>query len=205
MTRIARVGIGGPVGSGKTTLIEELVPRLVSRGLELIVITNDIVTREDEMHVRKTLDGVLDSGRIAGVETGTCPHTAVREDPSLNLAVIEDMEARYPDTDLVLLESGGDNLTLTFAPTVVDRSLFVLDVSGGDKVPRKKGPGVVQADLLVINKIDLAPYVGADLARMQREAYEVRQGRPVILTNCRTGEGLEDVISYLVEECLWVR
>jgi len=193
------------VGSGKTTLIEELVPRLVSRGLELIVITNDIVTREDEMHVRKTLDGVLDSGRIAGVETGTCPHTAVREDPSLNLAVIEDMEARYPDTDLVLLESGGDNLTLTFAPTVVDRSLFVLDVSGGDKVPRKKGPGVVQADLLVINKIDLAPYVGADLARMQREAYEVRQGRPVILTNCRTGEGLEDVISYLVEECLWVR
>ncbi|AEW04513.1 Urease accessory protein ureG [Sulfobacillus acidophilus DSM 10332] len=205
MTRIARVGIGGPVGSGKTTLIEELVPRLVARGLQLIVITNDIVTREDEMHVRKTLDGILDSGRIAGVETGTCPHTAVREDPSLNLAVIEEMEARYPDTDLVLLESGGDNLTLTFAPTVVDRSVFVLDVSGGDKVPRKKGPGVVQADLLVINKIDLAPYVGADLGRMQREAYEVRQGRPVILTNCRTGEGLEDVIAYLAEECLWVR
>lgn len=203
MQRIARVGVGGPVGSGKTALIEALVPRLVERGLHLLVITNDLVTREDEHHVRSTLHGVLAPDRIAGVETGTCPHTAVREDPSLNLAVIEEMEARFPDTDLLLLESGGDNLTLTFSPALVDRALFVLDVAGGDKVPRKKGPGVVQADLLIINKVDLAPYVGADLTRMVDEAFMVRDGRPVLVTNCRNGEGIDEVVSYLAGEFLW--
>ncbi|MCL8209433.1 MAG: urease accessory protein UreG [Actinomycetia bacterium] len=202
MHRVARVGVGGPVGSGKTALIEALVPRLVAEGLQVLVVTNDIVTREDEMHVRRTLSGVLDPDRIRGVETGTCPHTAVREDPSVNLDVIEELEAAYPDADLLFLESGGDNLTLTFSPVLVDRTLFVIDVAGGDKIPRKRGPGVVAADLLVINKTDLAPYVGADLGLMARESAEVRGGRPTVFTNCRTGEGLQAVLDYLHAELL---
>lgn len=202
MHRVARVGVGGPVGSGKTALIEALVPRLVAEGLKVLVVTNDIVTREDEMHVRRTLRGVLAPDRIRGVETGTCPHTAVREDPSVNLEVIEALESEFPDADLLLLESGGDNLTLTFSPVLVDRTLFVIDVAGGDKIPRKRGPGVVAADLLVINKTDLAPYVGADLDLMARESAEVRGGRPTVFTNCRTGEGLDAVLDYLHAELL---
>ena len=202
VARIARVGIGGPVGSGKTALIEALVPKLVADGLNVLVVTNDIVTREDEQHVRRTLAGVLAPEKIVGVETGTCPHTAVREDPTLNLLAMEELERKFPETDLLFLESGGDNLTLSFSPVLVDRAIFVLDVAGGEKVPRKRGPGVVQADLLVINKVDLAPLVGADLSVMARDSEEVRSGRPYLFTNCRTGTGLTEVIDYLKRELL---
>jgi urease accessory protein len=197
MTAALRVGVGGPVGSGKTALVECLVPRLIERGWSVLVVTNDIVTREDEVHVKRALRGVLDEARILGVETGACPHTAVREDPSMNLAALAELEARFPDADLVLLESGGDNLTLTFSPELVDRYLYVIDVAGGDKIPRKRGLGLIQADLLVINKIDLAPLVGADLAVMERDSRLVRQGRPFLFTNCRSGHGVDAVVAQL--------
>lgn len=200
--RIARLGIGGPVGAGKTALIESLVPRLVANGYQVLVVTNDIVTREDEQHVRRSLAGILQPERIVGVETGTCPHTAVREDPSLNLRVLEELEYTFPDTDLVLVESGGDNLTLTFSPVLVDRTIFVIDVAGGDKIPRKKGPGLIQADLLVINKQDLAPLVGADLTVMARDSEAVRKNRPFVFTNCRTGEGIDHVLSFIESDVL---
>ena len=191
--RIPRVGIGGPVGSGKTALIEALVPLLIDSGYPPLVITNDIVTREDAEHVRRTLAGVLDPQRVIGVETGACPHTAVRDDPTLNMAAADELEASYDDARLLLLESGGDNLTLTFSRALVDFFIFVIDVAGGDKVPRKRGPGLIKADLLVINKIDLAPYVGASLEVMERDARLVRNDRPFLFTNCRTGSGLTDV------------
>jgi urease accessory protein len=161
------------------------------------VVTNDIYTREDEQHVRRTLSGVLEGSRIVGVETGACPHTAVREDPSLNLAALADLQARHPDAELAFVESGGDNLTLTFSPELVDLYIYVVDVAGGDKIPRKRGPGLVLADLLVINKMDLAPHVGADLAVMARDSRLVREDRPFLFTNCRTGEGVDSVADYL--------
>ncbi len=194
-----RVGVGGPVGCGKTTLVERLVPRLVELGHSVAVLTNDILTREDERHVKAALAGVLEEGRIMGVETGACPHTAVREDPSMNLAALAELEGRYPDLEIVFVESGGDNLTLTFSPELVDHYLYVIDVAGGDKIPRKRGPGLVLADLLVINKVDLAPYVGADLVVMERDALAVRQGRPFLFTNCRTGEGVGAVVDYVLD------
>jgi urease accessory protein len=197
MSTLLRVGVGGPVGSGKTALIEQLVPLLVARGRSLTVVTNDIYTREDEQHVRRTLSGVLEGSRIVGVETGACPHTAVREDPSLNLAALADLQARHPDAELAFVESGGDNLTLTFSPELVDLYIYVVDVAGGDKIPRKRGPGLVLADLLVINKMDLAPHVGADLAVMARDSRLVREDRPFLFTNCRTGEGVDSVADYL--------
>jgi urease accessory protein len=192
-----RVGIGGPVGSGKTALIERLVPLLVTAGRSVSVVTNDILTREDEWHVRAALADVLEPGRIVGVETGTCPHTAVREDPSMNLAVLDELEAAYPSTDFVFLESGGDNLTLTFSPELVDHSVYVIDVAGGDKIPRKRGQGLVQAVLLVIIKTDLAPFVGADLAIMERDARLVRDNGPFLFTDCRAGQGMAAVIEHL--------
>jgi urease accessory protein len=197
MSRPFRIGIGGPVGSGKTTLIERIVPVLLAAGRSVVVVTNDIVTREDELHVRGALDGILDGERIVGVETGACPHQAVREDPSMNLAVLGELEQRYPDTDYVLLESGGDNLTLTFSPELVDDSLYVIDVAGGDKIPRKRGPGLILCGLLVINKTDLAPHVGADLARMDTDSAQIRNGKPYLFTDARGGLGIDAVIAYV--------
>lgn len=198
MTRARmRIGIGGPVGSGKTALIEALVPRLVAGCAGILVITNDIVTTEDAQHVRRTLADVLDGERVVGVETGTCPHSAVREDPSVNLLAAEELETRFPGADWLFVESGGDNLTLRFSPALVDASIFVIDVAGGEKIPRKRGPGLIHADLLVINKTDLAGLVGARLEVMAREADEVRGGRPVLFTNCRTGEGVDAVVAWM--------
>jgi urease accessory protein len=194
---VARIGIGGPVGSGKTALIEALVPRLLAAGHQPLVVTNDIFTREDAEHVRSTLDGVLDAERVVGVETGSCPHTAVRDDPSMNLDAIEELTDRFPDADVVLVESGGDNLTLTFSSALADYFIFVIDVAEGDKIPRKRGPGVTNSDLLVINKIDLAPYVRASLDVMERDARAVRGERPFVLTNCVTGEGLAEVTNRI--------
>src|SRR2546423_8880072 len=161
--KITRIGIGGPVGSGKTAIVEAITPKLLELGLKVLIVTNDVVTTEDAKHVQRTLKDILIAERIRGVETGACPHTAVREDPSMNLAAVEDMEARFPDTDVVLIESGGDNLTLTFSPALVDFFIYVIDVAAGDKILRQNGPGITQSDILVINKIDLATYVGASL------------------------------------------
>src|SRR6266542_4385426 len=176
--RIPRVGVGGPVGSGKTALIEALVPMLLAEGYAPLVITNDIVTREDAEHVKRTL-------------------AAVRDDPTMNLAAVAELEQRYPDADILLLESGGDNLTLSFSRALVDYFIFVIDVAGGDKIPRKRGPGLIQADLLVINKTDLAPYVGASLEVMEHDSRLVRGERPFLFTNCRSGEGLGAVLDTI--------
>ena len=194
-----RVGVGGPVGSGKTALIEALVPMAIERGYSPIVITNDIFTNLDAEHVRDTLEGVLDPERVVGVETGSCPHTAVRDDPTMNMAAMEELTARFPDADLLFLESGGDNLTLTFSPALVDTFIFVLDVAQGEKMPRKKGPGISRSDLLVINKIDLAPYVRADLDVMRRGAEEARNDAPYVLTNCYAGDGVDEVLAFIEE------
>lgn len=203
MKSASRIGVGGPVGSGKTAIIEAMVPRLVADGQRVLVVTNDVVTTEDAAHVRRVLTGVLQAERIIGVETGACPHTAVREDPSMNLAAVEDMESRFPGSDVVLIESGGDNLTLTFSPALVDFFIYVIDVAAGDKIPRKNGPGIARSDLLVINKVDLAPYVDADLTVMDRDAAMQRDGKPVVFTNCRTGEGVDDVLSIIRREVLF--
>ncbi|NEC21578.1 urease accessory protein UreG [Streptomyces parvus] len=194
---VLRVGIGGPVGSGKTALIEALVPVLIERGHRPAVITNDIYTQEDAQHVRRTLAGVLEPERVVGVETGACPHTAVRDDPTMNLAAGAEMLERFPDTDTLLYESGGDNLTLTFSPALVDLFLFVLDTAEGEKMPRKRGPGITDSDLLVINKIDIAKYVRTDIGIMESDAHRVRDNRPVVLTDCLTGVGIDDIALYL--------
>jgi urease accessory protein len=194
-----KIGVGGPVGSGKTALVERLVPLLLAAGLNPSIVANDIFTREDERILRRALDGVLPADRILGVETGGCPHTAVREDPTMNLAAIEGLLDLYPDTDVVLIESGGDNLTLTFSPLLADRSIYVLDVAGGEKTPRKQGPGLINADLLVINKTDLAPHVGADLTVMERDANALRTG-PLVFTDCRHGDGLQEVADWVVDQ-----
>ena len=192
-----RIGVGGPVGSGKTALIEALTPRLMERGYKVLIITNDIVTTEDAKHVRKTLKGILMEDRIIGVETGACPHTAVREDPSMNIAAVEEMEAKFPDADIVFIESGGDNLTLTFSPALVDFFFFLIDVAAGDKIPRKDGPGISQSDILVINKTDLAPYVGASLEVMRHDSELMRPGKPFVFTNSMKGEGIDELIDLI--------
>ena len=199
MKRIPRIGVGGPVGSGKTSLIEALVPMMMERGRSPLVITNDIFTREDADHVRRTLQDVIDVDRIRGVSTGACPHTAVREDPSHNLLAVEELSELYPDGDLFLIESGGDNLTLTFSPALADFQIYVIDVAAGDKIPRKRGQGITQTDLLVVNKTDLAPHVGADLDIMRRDLDLVRGSKPYLFTNCRKGKGLDQVLDRILE------
>jgi urease accessory protein len=197
----ARVGIGGPVGSGKTRLLEQLIPRFKALGTDLAVITNDLVTAEDAERIRRS--GLIDPARVRAVETGACPHTAIREDPTMNLQSADELDRCYAGLELILIESGGDNLASSFSLDLVDHWLFVIDVAGGDDIPRKRGLGVLACDLLVINKTDLAPYVGVDLARMRREAEEVRQGRPIILTNCATGQGVDAVVEHLMREVLF--
>jgi urease accessory protein len=189
-----RVGIGGPVGSGKTALMEQLCKRL--RGeLSIAAITNDIYTKEDARILVEA--GALPPERIIGVETGGCPHTAIREDASINLAAVAEMRKRFADLDLILIESGGDNLAATFSPELADLTIYVIDVSGGEKIPRKGGPGVTRSDLLVINKIDLARYVGASLEVMTDDALMMRRGRPFVLANMKTGDGLDAIIAFL--------
>jgi urease accessory protein len=187
----ARIGIGGPVGSGKTALIERLIPVLGARGVDLAVVTNDLVTREDAERLRRS--GLIDPARVSAVEAGACPHTVIREDPTLNMAAGDDLERKFPGVALIIFESGGDNLASTFSLDLVDWWIFVIDVAGGDDIPRKRGPGVLRCDLLVVNKIDLAPYVGVDLGAMLNEAHTVRAGKPVVVTNARTGEGIDAV------------
>lgn len=188
------IGVGGPVGSGKTALVEALCRQLRDR-LSLAVVTNDIFTKEDAEFL--TRRGVLPSERIIGVETGGCPHTAIREDASHNQEAIDELVRRIPDVDLIFVESGGDNLAATFSPELVDRVIYVIDVSAGDKIPRKGGPGITRSDLLIINKIDLAPHVGADLSVMERDSRRMRGDRPFVFTNLLTGQGLPQVVEWV--------
>jgi len=197
----ARVGIGGPVGSGKTALIERLIPALEARGINVAVVTNDLVTKEDAERLKKS--GLIDPDMVRAVETGACPHTAIREDPTLNIQAADELERLFPNIGLIIIESGGDNLASTFSLDLVDYWLFVIDTAGGDDIPRKKGPGIVRSDLLVINKIDLAPLVGSDLEQMRREASEVRGIKPVVFSNCATGEGIDEIVAHLSESVLF--
>lgn len=200
-----RIGVGGPVGSGKTALLEAIIPHFIEHGFDPVVITNDIVTQEDARHVRTNLEGILDADRIVGVETGACPHTAIREDPTMNLGALEELETKFPDAHIAFIESGGDNLTLTFSPALVDYFVYVIDVAAGDKIPRKNGPGITHSDLLVINKTDLAPHVNADLDLMDRQAREMRpNNRPTLFTNCKNGEGVVEVVRTLMRDALFV-
>lgn len=197
----ARVGIGGPVGSGKTALLERVIPQLQAQSVDLAVITNDLVTKEDAERLKRSR--LIDPARVVAVEAGACPHTVIREDPTLNIEAAEGLDRRFPGLDLILIESGGDNLASTFSLDLVDWWIFVIDVAGGDDIPRKRGPGVIQSDLLVINKVDLAPHVGVDLDRMVAEARAVRDGRPVVLTNCRTGDGVGEVVRAIAYHVLF--
>jgi urease accessory protein len=204
--RIPRVGIGGPVGSGKTMLIEQVVPLLSARGYKVGIISNDVVSREDADRMRKNLAtqrGLLEEDLVIGLATGGCPHTAVREDPSMNIAVVEEMEEKHRDLDLIIIESGGDNITTTFSPALADYFIYIIDVSGGDKYPRKRGLGIENCDLLVINKIDLAQYVGAELNVMERDAKVVRKDKPYVFVNCKTGKGVEEVANHLIKDVLF--
>ncbi len=203
MSNTCRIGIGGPVGSGKTAIIEAITPRLIEMGYKVLIITNDVVTTEDAKHVRKILKGILSEERIIGVETGACPHTAVREDPSMNLSAVEEMESRFPDADILLIESGGDNLTLTFSPALVDFFIYVIDVAAGDKIPRKDGPGISHSDILVINKTDLAPYVKASLDVMREDSIAMRGKKPFVMTNCFTGEGIGELTDLICHMALF--
>ncbi len=198
---VARIGIGGPVGSGKTALVERLIPLFKARGIEVGVVANDIVTQEDAERLRRS--GLIDPQRVLAVETGACPHTAIREDPSMNMQAVEKLAETFPELQAVLVESGGDNLASTFSLELVDYWLFVIDTAAGDDIPRKRGLGITRCDLLVINKTDLAGAVGADLDLMVREANAVRGGRPVMLTNCRTGEGVEGIVGRLIEDVIF--
>jgi urease accessory protein len=192
-----RVGVGGPVGSGKTTLMDQLCKQLRGRH-EIAAITNDIYTKWDAEYLVRS--GALSPDRIAGVETGGCPHTAIREDASMNLAAVAEMNTKFPDLDLVLIESGGDNLAATFSPELADLTIYVIDVAGGDKIPSKGGPGITRSDLLVINKVDLAPHVGASLEVMERDAKKMRGTRPFVFTNLHNGNGADEVVHFIEQK-----
>lgn len=197
--KYVKIGVGGPVGSGKTALLERLSRRLMNE-YDLAVITNDIYTREDaEFMARNSL---LPRERIIGVETGGCPHTAIREDASMNLEAVEELANRFPDLELILIESGGDNLSSTYSPDLADITIFVIDVAEGEKIPRKGGPAITRSDLLLINKIDLAPYVGADLGVMESDARRMRKGAPFLFSNLKTGEGLENIVGWIKKYAL---
>ena len=200
MRRPVKKGVGGPVGSGKTALLDCLCKAMRDR-YQLAVVTNDIFTREDMEFLMRSQ--ALPAERIMGVETGGCPHTAIREDASINFEAVDRMKERFPNLDILFLESGGDNLAASFSPELVDASIYVIDVAGGDKVPRKGGPGITRSDLLVINKTDLAPYVGADLKVMDRDSRMMRGQKPFIFTNLKTREGLDDVVSWIRHEVLF--
>ena len=200
---VAKIGLGGPVGSGKTALVKRLVPELVDRGYEVGVIANDIMTQEDADVLRKSFSDLLPEDLVRGVETGACPHTGIREDPSMNLAAIDEFTEFHPDLDVVLIESGGDNLAATFNPELADYFLFVISVAEGEDIPRKRGPGVTQADLLVVNKTDLAPHVDADLEVIEDDAAAVRGEDPYTFTNCKSGEGIEEVLEHVEREVLF--
>ena len=200
---VATVGLGGPVGSGKTALVKRLVPRLDAAGYDVGVIANDIMTQEDADRLRESFEGLIPPDLVAGVETGACPHTGIREDPSMNLAAVDEFTDAYPELDVVLLESGGDNLAATFNPELADYFLFVISVAEGDDIPRKRGPGVTQADLLVINKTDLAPHVDADLDVMARDAEAVRGDAPTQFTDCKAEEGIDSVVEHIEESVLF--
>ncbi|MBL7814811.1 MAG: urease accessory protein UreG [Saprospiraceae bacterium] len=199
MRKYIKIGVAGPVGSGKTALIERLSRRLADE-YSLGVITNDIYTKEDAEFLTK--NSLLPPERIIGVETGGCPHTAIREDASMNLEAVEEMAVRFPDIEIIFIESGGDNLSATFSPDLADVTIFVIDVAEGDKIPRKGGPGITRSDLLLINKIDLAPYVHADLDVMERDARKMRQGKPFIFSNLMSGQGLDEVIGWIQKYAL---
>jgi len=195
--QVLRVGVGGPVGSGKTALVEALCNSMRER-FNIAVVTNDIYTKEDAQFLIKR--SALSEDRIIGVETGGCPHTAIREDASMNLAAVAELNQRFEDLDMVLVESGGDNLSATFSPELSDLTIYVIDVSAGDKIPRKGGPGITKSDLLVINKIDLAPHVGASLEVMDRDAKKMRGDRPIAFSNLKTGEGLTDIEAFIISK-----
>jgi urease accessory protein len=204
--RIPRVGIGGPVGSGKTMLIEQIVPILSAMGYKAGIISNDVVSKEDAERMRRNLAterGLMPEDLVIGVATGGCPHTAVREDPSINLSVVEELESKHNYLDLILIESGGDNITTTFSPALADYFIYMIDVTGGDKYPRRRGLGIESCDLLVINKIDIAPYVGADLKIMERDAKIVRNNKPTVFVNSKTGQGVDTVISHIITDVLF--
>ena len=194
---VLRVGVGGPVGSGKTALVDALCKKMRDT-YQIAVVTNDIYTREDQQFLIRSQ--ALPEERILGVETGGCPHTAIREDASMNLAAVETLCERFDTLDFVLVESGGDNLSATFSPELADLTVYVIDVSAGDKIPRKGGPGITRSDLLIINKIDLAPYVGASLEVMDRDARKMRGERPFVFTNLKTGQGLDEVVDFIVRQ-----
>ena len=200
---VATVGLGGPVGSGKTAMVKQLVPRLDDAGYNVGVIANDIMTKADAEQLQASFEGRLPEDLVAGVETGACPHTGIREDPSMNLAKIDEFTERHPDLDVVLVESGGDNLAATFNPELADYFMFVISVAEGDDIPAKRGPGVTQADLLVINKKDLAPYVDADLDLMERDSERVRGEEPTVFTNCKTEEGIDEVVELIERSVLF--
>ena len=194
MNNPLRVGVGGPVGSGKTALLDALCKAMRDQ-YEIAVVTNDIYTQEDAKFLMRSQ--ALEENRIIGVETGGCPHTAIREDASMNLAAVEDLIGRFPDLDLIFIESGGDNLSATFSPELADLTIYVLDVAEGEKMPRKGGPSITRSDLLIINKIDLAPYVGASLEVMEQDTLRMRKERPFVFSNMKTGEGLEQIVKFI--------
>jgi len=206
MTHIARIGIGGPVGSGKSMLIERIVPMLAQKGYRISIISNDVISKEDANRMRDNLatkQGLLPENLVIGVATGGCPHTAIREDPSMNLSIIEEIQTKNPELDLIIIESGGDNITTTFSPILADYFIYIIDVAGGDKYPRKGGLGITSCDLLVINKIDLAGLVGADLDIMKRDAKKIRDKKPFEFINCKTNQGIMKITEHIIHDILF--